>query len=271
MSKIYDAMRRADDEGGPERPQPAAAEPRPAGAPVPLPAVRERTVTLASAPLTPARRATPKAAVVLDQVIEQDLAALRTSIDSLLPRGTRRIAFACLGPEEGTTSIVAGFTRLLAADRTLQIAAIDANLLAPRLGGVLGAENAPGVADILIGSIGPEAALTALEGTRVHVLPAGKTNARLLHLEAHALERLMASFAGYDYTLIDCPPLLAWAHTPALAAEADGVVLVVRWGRTKREVIERGLDAARAAGARVLGVVLNRRQYPIPEFLYRRA
>ncbi len=259
MSKIYDALRRAEEEGRPG--DEAASEA----------AARQRAVPLAGGPLAPARRAAPRPAVALDQAVEQDLGALRTSIDSLLPRGQRRIAFASLGPEEGTSTIVAGFTRLLASDHALRIAVIDANLLAPQLAAAMGGEDSPGLADVLAGSMGPEAALVSLDGTNVHLLPAGKANPRLLHFEPQSIERVFATFGGYDYTLIDCPPLLAWAHSPAMAAEADGVVLVLRWGRTKREVVQRGLDALRVGGARVLGVVLNRRQYPIPEFLYRRA
>lgn len=264
MSKIYDALRRADEEGRPEGTGSGAGAPGAPSAP-------ERSLPLATSPLTPARHAQPKPAIALDQIVEQDLGALRTSIDGMLPRGRRRIAFASLGPEEGTSSLVAGFVRLLAADRSLRLAAVDANMLAPKLTTLMGGDTSPGFADVLAGSLGVEAALTGLDGTNVHLLPAGKTNARLLHFDGAAIERVMASFAGYDYTLVDCPPLLAWPHSPALASHADGVVLVVRWGRTKREVVERGLDALRSGGARVLGVVLNRRQYPIPEFLYRRA
>lgn len=268
MSKIYDALRRAEEENRPDDEGTRAASP---GAPPDGLSARHRAVPLAGSPLTPARHAAARPAVALDQIVEQDLGALRTSIDGLLPRGHRRIAFASLGPEEGTSTMVAGFIRLLAADQSLRVAAIDANMLAPRLPALIGGESSPGLADVLTGSVAAEAALVALEGTNVHLLPAGKTNARLLHFDASTVERVFASFAGYDYTVIDCPPLLAWAHSPALASEADGVVLVVRWSRTKREVVQRGLDALRGGGARVLGVVLNRRQYPIPEFLYRRA
>jgi hypothetical protein len=49
-----------------------------------------------------------------------------------------------------------------------------------------------------------------------------------------------------------------------------GTTVVVRSGRTKREVVQRSLDQLRKYGARVLGVVMNRQQYVIPEFIYRR-
>jgi protein-tyrosine kinase len=50
----------------------------------------------------------------------------------------------------------------------------------------------------------------------------------------------------------------------------DGVVLVVRAGRTSREAVLQAKKRLQLAGARLLGVVLNDRTYPLPEFLYRR-
>jgi len=55
-----------------------------------------------------------------------------------------------------------------------------------------------------------------------------------------------------------------------LAALADGVVVVVQAGRTKRPVLTRSVDMVSRAGGRVLGMVLNRRRLEIPGFIYRR-
>jgi Mrp family chromosome partitioning ATPase len=55
-----------------------------------------------------------------------------------------------------------------------------------------------------------------------------------------------------------------------VAPLADGVVLVVRSGHTKRPVVSRAVDLLRKSGARVVGTVLNRRRLEIPGFLYRR-
>jgi Mrp family chromosome partitioning ATPase len=55
-----------------------------------------------------------------------------------------------------------------------------------------------------------------------------------------------------------------------LAEVADGVVVVVQAGRTKRPVLTRSVDLVRRAGGRVLGIVLNRRRLEIPGFIYRR-
>ena len=59
-------------------------------------------------------------------------------------------------------------------------------------------------------------------------------------------------------------------ETPAMTALVDSVVLVVRAGQTKREVVTRALESIDHFDGKVAGIVLNRKKYYIPEFLYRR-
>jgi Mrp family chromosome partitioning ATPase len=50
----------------------------------------------------------------------------------------------------------------------------------------------------------------------------------------------------------------------------DAVVLVVKHGGTRREVVKRAKETIERSGGKILGVVLNKRKFPIPEFLYKR-
>ena len=49
----------------------------------------------------------------------------------------------------------------------------------------------------------------------------------------------------------------------------DGVILVVRHGRLKREVLKKATDLLESVHAPILGAVLNRRRFAIPTFLYK--
>jgi Mrp family chromosome partitioning ATPase len=86
--------------------------------------------------------------------------------------------------------------------------------------------------------------------------------------------RLSARFsdlrAQFDYVLIDTPPVGVFSDGMLLAQLADGAIFVVGSGLTRREsarMVKESFDVARVP---VLGVVLNRRTYPMPEALYRR-
>ena len=74
----------------------------------------------------------------------------------------------------------------------------------------------------------------------------------------------------YSFIVFDSAPSLAASETGPLAAGTDGVVLVVRANRVRREIVQKAVHLLTKARCRVLGVVLNDRRYPIPVFLYRR-
>lgn len=61
----------------------------------------------------------------------------------------------------------------------------------------------------------------------------------------------------YDMVIVDSPPTLPAADAAVLAAAADGVLLVVRAGRTSRHQVERALKNLDQVNARMLGAVLN--------------
>jgi hypothetical protein len=72
------------------------------------------------------------------------------------------------------------------------------------------------------------------------------------------------------YILLDCPSLRRSNEAVALASLVDGVLLVVEANRTTKEQVSYLERSVIDAGGRVLGHVLNKRTYPIPEFLFSR-
>lgn len=62
----------------------------------------------------------------------------------------------------------------------------------------------------------------------------------------------------FDYIVIDSPPTLAITDPVVLAAQADGVLLVVSANRTRRFQLKRAEKRLREVQANFIGVVLNR-------------
>jgi Mrp family chromosome partitioning ATPase len=73
----------------------------------------------------------------------------------------------------------------------------------------------------------------------------------------------------FDYVLVDSPPLNMYADGVALAQLADGLVLVLEANSTRREAALKVAENLRAAQINILGAVLNKRTFPIPETLYK--
>ena len=75
---------------------------------------------------------------------------------------------------------------------------------------------------------------------------------------------------SFDYIILDAPPVPRFPECRVLCTKADGVILVLEAGNVRRHVALRAKRTLEEAGARLLGVVLNRRKYYIPEWIYNR-
>ena len=82
--------------------------------------------------------------------------------------------------------------------------------------------------------------------------------------------RLSELRKDFSYILVDAPPINAYGDASLFGRMADGLVMVLEANRTRRESAQRAKKILDAAGVTVLGAILNKRTFPIPEFLYRR-
>jgi Mrp family chromosome partitioning ATPase len=74
----------------------------------------------------------------------------------------------------------------------------------------------------------------------------------------------------FDYVLIDTPHISSYADAVLLGQLTDGVVLVVSSGSTRRHAARVAMESLENENIPMLGAVLNKRTYPIPEAPYRR-
>lgn len=77
-------------------------------------------------------------------------------------------------------------------------------------------------------------------------------------LNQERFRRLLATLAGrYDRVLVDSPPVLLFSDAQILAAQCDGIILVLRAGTSTRGDSVQAHAELAAVGARILGVVVN--------------
>jgi polysaccharide biosynthesis transport protein len=97
---------------------------------------------------------------------------------------------------------------------------------------------------------------TAVEG--LFLLPAGVRSRSSETFGEDQVRRLLRELANeFDLVIVDASPVLASADAAILASMADGVLLVVRAGRTGRGAIQHAHQQLVKVGARVVGTVLN--------------
>src|SRR5262249_32945059 len=171
-------------------------------------------------------------------------------------------------PGEGA-AVIAGDLALTAARDGEQTLLVDANLGQPSQTGRFGITAERGLSDALLASGAAASSQSALSAflqpaTRVQmpnlrIMPAGTgaPNPSKL-LASQAMRRLMSALAGLgaQRMIVDAPPLLQVEGSGALAALADGVIVVIDPSRTREERLLRMRTMLEAKKVNVVGCVL---------------
>jgi capsular exopolysaccharide synthesis family protein len=209
----------------------------------------------------------------LDEVAREEARRLVQRIfQSQSEKAPRAILFAGIDDGAGCSQICLLVAETLKSVVTGSICLVEANLRSPSLPGLLGTTNHHGLTDSLHqqGPIRSFAKQTEIEN--VWLLSSGS-----LSPDSPSFlnsDRLNARFkelrAEFDYLLVDAPSLTRYADATALGRLTDGLVLVVEANSTRKEAAVRVMENLRAANIQVLGAVLNKRTFPIPESIYNR-
>jgi Mrp family chromosome partitioning ATPase len=124
------------------------------------------------------------------------------------------------------------------------------------------------------GVLDPHVASPSLAGVmtpNLSAIPATEEAVRSGIMSAPVIRSIIDAAVGtFDWVVVDGPPVIESPEAASLAAQVDGVVMVLHAGRVKRPVVTRAVEMLRKNGGRVLGTVLNRRVHEIPGFIYRR-
>jgi capsular exopolysaccharide synthesis family protein len=149
-------------------------------------------------------------------------------------------------------------------------AIIDCNFRNPDIHRRFGVEDI-GLDEHLKGQLGIDQALLNTLVPNLYVMPLGAGLTSLATVRKDRLSELVTALRErFEYVLLDSSPVGMNPETTVLCDIVDAVVMVVRHGSTRREVIRRSKETIERSGGKILGVVLNKRKFPIPEFLYRR-
>jgi len=202
---------------------------------------------------------------------EESLKFVRRVFLSQEPDAARAVVFSGVERAVGSTWNCVCAARTLAAQITGRVCVVDANFRHPALHRFFGVANSGGLAAAVTqaGSITPF--LTQLSDSNLWLLPSGAEMSDLskyctpLEMEM----RLTELRDQFDYVLLDSPSANQYADALALGAMTDGVVLVIDSESTHRDAARRAAHNLRAARVRTIGAILNKRSYPIPQFIYR--
>ncbi len=155
-------------------------------------------------------------------------------------------------------SLAAANLAVVLAQAEQQIVLVDADLRRPSLHTLLGAQNGPGLAEVLAEGADVQSVLQRTSVPGLALLPSGRIpdNPSDLLNSSRMKTILSALRSQADLVLLDTPPALVASDAAILASQSDGVVLILTAGRTRREQAQAAKDVLVRAHARLLGAVM---------------
>lgn len=186
--------------------------------------------------------------------------ALRTNLEfSNLDKALRTILVTSASAEEGKSTTLANLA-VTVAQGGKKVVLVDADLRRPTQHQLFGLENNRGLSDMVRDdAMLAEPPLQETSIPNLKVLTSGHlppNPAEILGSKRMG-EILAALLQRADLILLDAPPVLAVTDAAVLSSKADGVVLVISAGKTKRESAKKAQAQLQKVNARILGAVLN--------------
>jgi capsular exopolysaccharide synthesis family protein len=135
---------------------------------------------------------------------------------------------------------------------------IDADLRKPALHHIFSNTNELGLVQALENSALLKQSIKETMVPNLYLLPSGPIPLQSSELLTNGMNRLLHELkAHYDLIFIDSPPVLTATDTQIIAAGSDGVILVIRNGKIKRQLAKKAVDKLKFVKANIVGSILN--------------
>ena len=191
----------------------------------------------------------------LDRVVNEPLSHLSEAVRSmrvgleLSSASSKVILITSALPGEGksTAAMLLAASSASSGKKTILL---DCDLRLRSTSEALRRKHQPGLSEFLCGTAKLTDVITQDPVTKINLIPAGSTrpNAADLLMSQGMLDLIAVLRSGFDYIVMDTPPLLPVVDALALATGADKILVVVEWCRTPRATHLRSFQGFGAGG-----------------------
>ncbi len=162
-------------------------------------------------------------------------------------------------PDEDKSTVLANLAVTMAQGERRTIL-VDADLRRPSLHEIFGVTNDQGLTSMIVEETTLDNPPLLKVGIKnLSLLPSGPLPPNPAGiLGSRKMEQVIAALKERaDVVLFDAPPVVAVTDAAVLGTKVDGVLLVVRAGRTRREHAQRAKELLERVHVRIVGAVLN--------------
>lgn len=161
-------------------------------------------------------------------------------------------------PMEGKSTTAVNLAIALAQGGS-RVLLVEADLRRPKIAEYLGVDGSIGLTDVLIGRAASDEVIIPWQRGLLDFLPSGAIppNPSELLGSQQLADLLTRLTSIYDVLIVDAPPVLPVTDAAILTAVADGAILVVRYGKARRDQVEKATAALSQVGGHLIGTILT--------------
>lgn len=183
---------------------------------------------------------------------------------------TRTIYVTSCHNGEGKTTAAVSMAYSLATNKNANVLLIDGGVN-PKVHDLFDIQQTPGLTDTIADTGKLDESLVVTEYQNLTTMPSGTALGSYPRYNPDQFQSILGLLKErFDYIIFDGHPLIGSSQAQKLAQMFDGIAMVVECEKTKWEVVQVSLEKLRKTRANILGIVLNKRKYYIPKFLYGR-
>jgi len=203
--------------------------------------------------------------------MRDEMFVLHQGVDASLRDVRRRvIQFTAARRKEGTSTIVRAYARALANDVQRSVLIVDGNEIHPDQHQHFGIDAQVGWDDMIVRGEPMKRGVYITSHPNLSIVPFSRRSSSITRpFDLATVEQGFALLRSrFDVVLVDSGPVFQ-PGAVGTSRMSDGIVLVVEAERTRWPIALRAREALERGGGRVLGIVLNKRRYHIPDAVYR--
>jgi Mrp family chromosome partitioning ATPase len=202
---------------------------------------------------------------------EDEMLRLYKVVETLLPHnGCRIIQFISAREGEGTSTISREFAKVGADLIGHSVLLVDADRLNQSQDRFFGLPGGMDWVEALKSGKNIEECFQRAGQSKLFVSGCSNSSVSTPEIFNSAFEMMCEKLrVSFELVLIDSAPLAVSPDGLAIASKVDGVVLVVEAERSRWQTTKRLRDNIERVGGNILGVVLNKRRFYIPQSIYR--
>ena len=197
--------------------------------------------------------------------IEGNIASFASDKQSI-----KTILVTSCSPLEGKTVSSISMALALSIEANAKVVLIEGNMSAPRIHELFNIDTVPGLSDLLISRSNLNDIMRKTEFNNLTIIPSGSDISKKLDVfEAERLQDLIGSLKkDFDYVIVDGQSVSGSSDVSIISKYFDGIIFVVECEKTRWEVLQQSKEKITGVGGKILGVVLNKRIYYIPQKVY---